>query len=194
MNSANGGSESKGNEAMRNVIMWNMLTLDGRFEGPNQDLSWFVFDDDLEKYILDSQQTADMLLFGRVTYEGMAAYWASAEGVIADFMNAVPKVVFSRTLESADWNNTRLVKENVAEEVVTLKEQPGNDIFIFGSANFASTLMQHGLIDEYRLGINPVVLGSGTPFFKDSPHRRQMQLLEVKLLKSGVVILHYKPE
>lgn len=183
----------KGNGAMRKVILWDMLTLDGRFEGPGRDISWFVFDDDLERYILDTQQTADTLLFGRVTYEGMAGYWPTAEGVIADFMNAVPKVVFSRTLESADWNNSRLVKENAAEEVQKLKEQPGGDIFVFGSADFAATLIEHDLVDEYRIGVNPVVLGSGTPFFKDSPHRRQLQLLEVTPLKSGLVILHYKP-
>lgn len=178
---------------MRNLIIWNMMTLDGRFEGPNQDISWFVFDDDLERYILDSQGAVGTVLFGRVTYEGMASYWPSEEGVIADFMNSVPKVVFSRTLERADWNNTTLVKENVPEEVAKLKEQPGNDIFVFGSANFAATLMQHGLIDEYRLGINPLVLGRGTPLFKDSPASFPMTLMEVKPLKSGVVILHYKP-
>ena len=182
----------KGNGAMRKVILWDMLTLDSRFEGPDQDISWFLFDEELERYILDTQQSADTLLFGRVTYEGMASYWPTAEGVIADFMNAVPKVVFSRTLESADWNNSRLVKENVAEEVRRLKEQPGGDIFVFGSADFAATLLEEGLVDELRIGFNPVVLGSGTPFFKESPHRQQMQLLEVKPLKSGVVILHYQ--
>jgi dihydrofolate reductase len=180
---------------MRKVIMWNMVTLDGFFEGPNKgQIDWFLFDDELEKYIIDSQMSADMLLFGRVTYEGMAAYWPSAEGQIADFMNSVPKVVFSRTLERADWNNTRLVKENVPEEVSQLKQQPDGDIFVFGSADFASTLMQHGLVDEYRFGINPVVLGGGTPFFKGSPHRLNLKLLEARTLKSGLVLLHYKPE
>jgi dihydrofolate reductase len=170
-----------------------MLTLDGRFEGPGQDISWFLFDEELERYILETQQTADTLLFGRVTYEGMASYWPTAVGVIADFMNAIPKVVFSRTLDTADWNNSRLVKDNVAEEVRRLKAQPGGDIFVFGSADFADTLFEHGLVDEVRIGLNPVVLGSGTPFFKDSPHRRQLQLLQLRPLKSGVVILHYQP-
>lgn len=180
---------------MRKLIMWNMVTLDGFFEGPNKgQIDWFLSDDELEKYILDVQVSAGTFLFGRVTYELMAAYWPSAEGQIADFMNSVPKVVVSSTLERADWNNTRLVKENVPEEVSQLKQQPGGDIFVVGSANLLSTLMQHGLIDEYRLGVNPIVLGSGTPLFKGGPHRLNLKLLEARTLKSGLVILHYSPE
>src|SRR5262249_2226131 len=110
------------------------------------------------------------------------------------FMNRVPKVVFSRTLEKAEWNNTRLVRANVPQEVAHLKQQPGGDIFVFGSANLASTLMEHGLVDEYRFGINPVVLGSGTPLFKGSPSRLNLKLREAWPLKSSLVILHYKPE
>jgi dihydrofolate reductase len=179
---------------MRRVIMWNMVTLDGFFEGPNREIDWFRFDEDLEKYIKGSQMSsADTLLFGRVTYQVMAAYWPSAHGQIADFMNNVTKIVCSRTLEQTEWNNSRLIKANVPEEVSRLKQQPGKDIFVFGSANLASTLMQHGLIDEYRLGVNPVVLGGGTPLFKGSADRLDLKLLEARPLESGVVILHYTP-
>ena len=108
-------------------------------------------------------------------------------------MNNVPKVVFSRTLEKAEWNNTRLVKANAEEEVIKLKQQPGKDLFIFGSANLSATLMQHNLIDEYRLGITPVVLGGGNPLFKPNPDRLRMKLLEVRPFKTGCVILFYKP-
>jgi dihydrofolate reductase len=182
-------------DAVRNVILWDMLSLDGYFEGPEKgNIDWFRFDEDLEKYILGTQQSADTLLFGRVTYEGMAAYWPSAEGQIAGFMNSVPKVVFSRTLESADWNNTTLVKENAPEEVAKLKQQPGGDIFVFGSADFSRTLIEHDLVDEYRFGINPVLLGSGVPFFRRSGGRRNLKLLEAKPFRSGLVILHYRPE
>src|SRR5690606_38616179 len=132
-------------------------------------IDWFLFEEEeLEPYILESQMGAGTLLFGRVTYEGMASYWPSEEGPIAEFMNSVPKVVFSRTLDTADWNNTRLVKDNAAEEVRQLKEEDGGTIFVFGSADFTSTLIEHDLIDEYRLGINPLLLGRGTPFFKGS--------------------------
>jgi dihydrofolate reductase len=170
-----------------------MVTVDGFFEGPNRNIDWFVFDDELEKYILETQVNADTLLFGRVTYQLMADYWPSAEGRIADFMNAVPKVVVSKTLNKAEWNNTRLIRDNAPGKIAELKQQPGKDIFVFGSANLSSTLMQHGLIDEYRLGVNPIVLGSGTPLFNGGRSKLDLKLLETRPLKSGVVILHYQP-
>src|SRR5574341_1510330 len=123
---------------MRKLIMWNMVTLDGFFEGPKRwEIDWHehVWGEELEQFSIQQSKSADMLLFGRVTYEGMANYWPSAQGEIADFMNSVPKVVFSRTLEKAEWNNTRLVKANAEEEVAHLKQQSGKDIYVFGSAN-----------------------------------------------------------
>jgi dihydrofolate reductase len=178
---------------MRKLILWDMVTLNGLFEGPDHDISWFVFEDELENYIRETQAAADTLLFGRVTYEMMASYWPSAEGWIADFMNGVEKIVFSRTLSKADWNNTKLLKRDVAGEVAKLKKAPGNDIFVFGSADLSATLIEEGLVDEYRLGINPVVLGEGVPFFKAGMKRVNLRLLETRPLKSGVVILHYAP-
>jgi len=176
--------------------MWNMVTLDGYFEGPKPwEIDWHeeVWGEELEQLSLEQSKTADMLLFGRLTYEGMAAYWSSATGEIADFMNAVPKVVFSTTLDQAAWNNTRLVKSRAAEEVAELKQQPGNNLYIFGSAQLCATLMPIGLIDEYRLGINPLVLGRGNPLFKQLPDRVRMRLLEARPLRSGCVILRYEP-
>lgn len=181
---------------MRKLIMWNMVTLDGYFEGPKSwDIDWHnvVWGEELEQFSIEQSRSIGMLFFGRVTYEGMAAYWTSATGEIADFMNAVPKIVFSRTLDKAEWKNTRLVKEHAAEEVAKLKQQAGKDLFIFGSANLSSTLMRHGLIDEYRLGLTPVVLGGGNPLFKTSPNQMQMKLVEARPLKSGCVILRYQP-
>jgi len=182
---------------MRKVIMWNLVTLDGYFEGPKPwDIVWheIVWGDELERLSIEQANDAGMLLFGRVTYEGMASYWPSQKGEIADFMNAIPKVVFSRTLERADWKNTKLVRWKAEEEVPKLKQQPGKDLFIFGSANLCSTLTRHGLIDEYRLGLVPVVLGRGNPLFKSSEDRIRLQLVEARPLKSGCVILRYRPE
>ena len=179
---------------MRKLIIWDMMTIDGFFEGPDRDISWFVFEEDLENYIRETQKKADTLVFGRVTYELMAAYWPSKQGWIADFMNNIEKIVFSRTLRSADWNNAKPFKGNVAEEVSKLKARDGGDIFVFGSADLTSTLMEHDLIDEYHLGINPVILGRGTPLFKGSSSKRPLKHLETRTLKSGVVILHYAPE
>jgi len=177
---------------MRKLIMWNMVTVDGYFEGPDQDMSWFVFEV-VDRYILETRLSADTLLYGRVTYQMMAGYWPSAEGPGADFINTVPKIVCSRTLDKAEWSNTTLVKENVPDEISKLKQQRGKDIVLFGSANLAATLTAHGLIDEYRLAVNPVVLGRGTPLFKDSPDRLDLKLLGTRPLESGVVILHYAP-
>ena len=174
--------------------MWNLVSLDGFFEGAKSwDLGWHesVWGDELERLSIDQLKSADMLLFGRVTYEGMAGYWPSAKGEVADRMNNIRKVVFSRTLEKASWNNTKLVKGNAAEEVAKLKEQSGKDLFIFGSANLSSTLMRHHLIDEYRLCLAPIVLGTGTPLFKASPETMKLKLIEARPLKSGGVILRY---
>lgn len=177
--------------------MWNLVTLDGYFEGTKSwDLDWheYVWGDELEQFGLEQAATADLLLFGRVTYEGMAAHWSSAEGETADFMNSVSKVVFSRSLETADWNNTRLVKDRVEEEVARLKQQPGTDILVFGSADLSSTLMQRDLIDEYRLCVVPVVLGEGNPLFKAHPEQVKMQLVDTRPLETGGVILRYRPD
>jgi dihydrofolate reductase len=179
---------------MRKVIMWNMVSVEGFFEAPDHDLSWFIFEDELSDYITGTQQDAETLLFGRTTYEMMAGYWPTAEGQIADFMNRVEKVVFSTTLQGAGWNNTRLVSKDVHAEVQKLKRRDGGDIFVFGSAELASTLVSRGLVDEYWFGINPVLLGNGTPLFKGGFDRTSLKLLTVKPLKSGVVILHYAPQ
>ena len=177
--------------------MWNVVTLDGFFEGPKSwELDWHdsVWGDELEKYSIEQSKSTGMLLFGRVTYEGMASYWSSEKGEIADFMNTIPKIVFSKTMKKAEWNNTTLVKGNAVEEVAKLKRQPGKNIFVFGSANLSSTLLEHDLFDEIDLALAPVILGRGNPLFKASPDRLKMKLLEARPLKSGGVILRYEPE
>jgi dihydrofolate reductase len=182
---------------MRRLILWNMVSLDGFFGGPHSwEIDWhqYGWGEELERISLEQLKSADTLIFGRKTYQGMADYWSSAKGEIAELMNSIPKIVFSRTLENAAWNNTSLVKANAETEVVKMKQRPGKDMFIFGSANLSSTLAKHGLIDEYRLGIVPVVLGGGNPLFKPGPDRMKMKLLEAKPLKSGCVILRYQPE
>ena len=178
---------------MRQLIMWNLITLDGFFEGRKKwELDWheYVWGEELERLSIEQTKSADMILFGRVTYEGMAAYWPSAKGEVADIMNSIPKVVFSNTLERADWNNTRLVKGRAEDEVAKLKKQgSGGDMFVFGSADLSSSLIRAGLFDEYRLCIVPMVLGGGTPLFKPAPERVRMNLLETRQLKTGGVIL-----
>ncbi len=179
---------------MRKLIMWNLVTLDGLFEGPKSwEIDWHdtIWGDELEQYAIEQ---SGMLLFGRVTYEGMASYWPTQKGEVADFMNSIPKVVFSRTLKKAEWNNTRLVKDNVVEEVIKLKKEPGKPLFVFGSADLSSTLLKHGLFDELDLALTPLLLGRGNPLFKPNSERIKMKLLEARPLKSGGVILRYQPE
>lgn len=181
---------------MRKLIMWNMVTLDGFFEGRKSwEIDWhdYAWGRETEQFVSEQEKTIGAVLFGRMTYEGMAGYWKTATGETADFMNGIPKVVFSRTLTAADWNNTRLIKENAIEEVATLKQQSGKDVYIFGSAQFSSTLISAGLIDEYRLGLTPVILGNGNPLFKVHPERMRLKLIEARPLATGLVILRYQP-
>lgn len=192
MTTPGGGPETK-----RRLIVWNLVTLDGFFEGPRKwSLDWhdYVWGEELERFSLDQAASADMLLFGRVTYEGMAAYWTTAEGAVADFMNSVSKVVFSGTLDDVAWHNTRLVREDAEAEVRRLKREPGKDILVFGSAELCSMLLERGLVDELRLGVVPVVLGGGTPLFKPNPEELRMDLLEARPLTTGCVILRYRPQ
>jgi dihydrofolate reductase len=177
--------------------MWNVITLDGYFEGDqNWDLPWheLVWGEELERFSLAQLESADVLLFGRVTYEGMAAYWQTATGEIADYMNRLPKAVCSRTLATAGWNNTTLVKGDVREEIAKLKLQGDGNMFVFGSANLSSTLINAGLFDEYRIGIAPVVHGRGRQLFGEGLKPQRLQLLEARPLSTGCVILHYLPE
>ena len=180
---------------MGKIVMWNLMTLDGYFEGTKKwDLDFHnqVWGNELERLSLEQLNQCNSLIFGRVTYEGMAAYWTTAtgEGEVAGFMNSLPKIVFSRTLTKADWNNTRLVKDNIEGEVAKLK-QSEKDSFIFGSADLSATLMKLGLIDEYRICVVPMILGGGTLLFKPNTEQLKLQLLNTQVLNNGGVILRY---
>ena len=180
---------------MGRLVMWNLVTLDGLFEGPNHALSFHldVWGDELERLAIEQNKTAGALVFGRLTYELMANHWPTAKGEVADFMNSVPKVVFSRTLARADWSNTRLFAGDVPATVARLKRETAKDVFVFGSADLCESLMAHGLFDEFRLCLTPHVLGAGTPLFKPARERRKLTLLEARPLSNGTVILRYAP-
>ena len=182
---------------MRKLIMWNVITLDGYFEGnQNWDLSFHnvIWGQELEKLSIEQLRSADYLVFGRVTYEGMAAYWTNAQGEqeeIADLMNSIPKLVFSKTLKSADWNNTTLIKENASAEIRKLKEQGGKDMYVFGSANLSETFINDNLFDEYRIEIASVILGSGRLLFRQGIASQNLSLVSTQQLLKGGVILKY---
>ena len=184
---------------MREIIVSNYVSLDGFFAGPNGEIDWFMWDEETAEYSKGLAASIDTILFGRVTYELMASYWPTSaaiidDPIIADLMNGLPKIVFSRTLQKAEWNNTRLVKDHIAEEITRLKGQPGKDLAIFGSANLLSSLIQMDLVDEHRIIVNPIVLGKGTPLFQGIIERLELKLLKTKVFASGNVLLYYQPE
>jgi dihydrofolate reductase len=179
---------------MRKLIMWNLQTLDGYFEGKapwDLDFHMTAWGDELEQLSLEQVKEVGTLLYGRATYEGMFAHWSKATGPIADFMNEVPKVVFSSTLDAATWKNTRLVRRDAADEVAELKRGEGKDLFVFGSAKLSDSLMRGGLFDEIRICLAPVVLGAGVPLFKPGSPRQNFKLLQARPLTTGGVILRY---
>ena len=183
---------------MRKVILFNLVTLDGFFEGSNGEIDWHNVDEEFNEFAVHQVSTADGLIFGRVTYELMASYWPTpaaqaADPIVAEKMNTMPKIVFSRTLNTVEWNNTRLVKGDAAEEISKIKQQPGRDLLIFGSADLASNLTNLGLIDEYRIMVNPVVLGKGKPLFKDIKGKLNLRLLRTRNFSNGNVLLYYEP-
>jgi dihydrofolate reductase len=179
---------------MAKLVMWNLMTLDGFVEGPNRDISWHedVWGEELEQLSIGQLTEAGGLLFGRVTYQLMANHWPGATGEVADSMNALPKYVFSRALAKSDWNNTQMFGSDVPGTVARLKRENTKDIFLFGSADLAASLMPHGLIDEFRIAVNPIILGGGTPLFK-AGERHKLKLLDSRTLSTGVVILRYSP-
>lgn len=179
---------------MRKLIMWNVITLDGCFQGKeNWDLSFheLVWGPELEKRSIEQLQSADYLVFGRVTYEGMAAYWQKAEGTIADMMNSIPKIVISRTLKSAEWNNSQIIGENVSAEILKLKYQGDKDMYVFGSANLSETFINDGLFDEFRICLAPAILGNGQQLFRHGIASKRLSLFSSQQLVNGGIILNY---
>ncbi len=184
---------------MAKLIIWNIMSLDGCFEGAAPwDLSMHetVWGPELEALSKEQLADAAVLLFGKNTYEGMFEYWAkenSETGEISDGMNNAPKAVVSTSLPSAAWNNTRLLRS--IDEVTALKRDAPKNIFVFGSAKLTSSLREAGLIDEYRICIAPILLGNtgGAPMFKPSNARERLDLIKAEPITGGGVLLFYKP-
>jgi dihydrofolate reductase len=183
---------------MRKLFVFNLVSLDGFFAGPDGELDWHNVDAEFNEYAISMLDSVDTLLFGRVTYDLMAGYWPTPEGVkddplVAQRMNDLSKVVFSRTMDKAGWRNTRLVMDNIVDEIKNLKKQSGKDMVILSSGTIVSQFAQSGLIDEYRFMVNPIVLGSGKPMFQDLKDRLPLKLLKTWTFRSGNVLLTYKP-
>jgi dihydrofolate reductase len=177
---------------MRKVVAAEYVSVDGVMENP----AWTgeFWSDELAKAQYDLLFASDALLLGRVTYQGFAAAWPTMEGT-GDFgvrMNTMPKYVVTRTLDTAEWNAT-LIKGDVAQAVAELKQQPGQNLLIYGSADLVNTLMEHDLIDEYRLMLHPVVVGSGKRLFREGHATKSLRLADMQQTGTGVLILTYAP-
>jgi dihydrofolate reductase len=179
---------------MRKVIVSEFVTLDGVMEAPH--LWSFQFgSEEQQKYKFDELFASDALLLGRVTFQGLAAAWPNMKGTgeYGERINSMPKYVASTTLTEMEWNAS-LIKGDLAEEVSRLKQQSGQNILVFGSCELVNTLTQLDLIDEYRLMVFPIVLGSGKRVFRDGSEKKVLRLVETKTFSSGVVVLTYQPE
>lgn len=177
-----------------------MVSVDGYFAGPNGEIDWHNVDDEFNLFAIDQLQKAAVLLFGRVTYNLMAGYWPAAAAnpstskediMVAERMNNLPKIVFSKTLEKSGWNNTKVIKKIGKLEIEKLKQEQTNDIFIFGSGQIVREFTKLGLVDEFRLMVNPVILGSGKSLFKD---KLNLALLTTRVFGNGNVLLYYQPK
>jgi dihydrofolate reductase len=184
---------------MRKLIVSEFVTLDGVMEAPGGEeghphTGW-VFDfmsPEQEQYKLDEVLESEAQLLGRVTYEGFAAAWPARSGPFADKMNSMPKFVVSSTLQELEWDNTTLIQGDVADEVAKLKQQEGGPILVAGSCTLVHTLVEHDLVDEYRLMIFPVILGSGKRLFPETPDKTVLKLADTQTFSSGVVVHTYR--
>ncbi len=183
---------------MRRVLFFMMITVDGYYAGPDGGIDWHNVDGEFNDFAIAQLNEVDTLLFGRETYELMASYWPTRDAVqddpvVAGKMNSLPKIVFSTTLGDVTWQNTRLIRDNVAAEVKRLKQQEGQDLLILGSSKLASTFIDQGLLDEARLMVNPVALGRGKSLFAGINDRLKLRLTKTRTFGSGNVLLYYEP-
>jgi len=185
---------------MRKLIVFNQVSLDGYFAGMNGDLSWahqVKQDAEWTGFVADNASGGGVLVFGRITYEMMAGYWPTAQAlkdnpVVAAEMNSLPKVVFSRTLGKASWNNTKLVKSDLPGEIRRMKQESGKDMVILGSGSIVSQLAQEGLVDEYQIIVNPVAIGAGRTMFEGIRRKLALKRTKTRVFGNGNVLVCYE--
>jgi dihydrofolate reductase len=183
---------------MRKVTVFNFITLNGYFKGPDGDISWHKHGAEENEYAAEMLKSGNTLLFGRVTYEMMASYWPTPiaiknDPMVAAGMNNADKIVFSKTLKKVEWSNTRIVKDNIGEEIEKMKKMPGKDMTLLGSGTILTQFAEQSLIDEYQIMVDPIVIGDGTPIFKGIRNKLDLKLTSTRTFKSGVVLLCYQP-
>lgn len=187
---------------MRTLASFLMVSVDGYFEARNpEDFEWHTVDDEFNDFAVKQLDASDCLIFGRVTYQGMAQFWPTRTAIeneprVASRMNQTSKIVISRTIDRPDpeWNNTSLIKDDIHDELSKLKQQSGKDILVLGSSNLTASLISMGLLDELRLIVNPIVLVEGHPVLGTLKERTRLTLLEHRIFRSGNVLLTYEPQ
>jgi dihydrofolate reductase len=182
---------------MRKIIVLSYLTMDGFTGSKDGSSDWIVWDDGVNDYYKETQRTADAVLFGRATYEPFKAYWgtsksSSEDREMVDYINQVRKIVFSRSLKTADWNNAEVVNEISPDKIKAMKQEPGKNILVMGSGSVVSQLENAGLIDEYRFISLPVILGEGKPYFTDLDNVLQLKLIETRKFDCGSILHRYQ--
>ena len=184
---------------MRRLIVFNQVSLDGFFTDKNNDMSWAHRQDpEWNAFTAENASGGAELVFGRITYDMMASYWPTPQAfesnpAVAEAMNELPKVVFSRSLDRAGWKNTQLIQSDIAGEVRKMKQQPGMDLLIMGSGSIVSQLTDAGLIDQYQVVVNPIVLGGGRTMFDGVRNRMNLKLERTRSFHNGNVVLWYVP-
>jgi dihydrofolate reductase len=180
--------------SMRKVVAVELVSVDGVMESP-EEWAFSYSNDEMNEANASGMNTSDALLLGRVTYEQMAAFWPRQPGgdPMVDYINSVRKHVVSTTLEKVEWNNSTLIKSRVVEEITELKHQPGKDITILGSGALVRSLLGDGLLDELRLMVHPVILGSGKRLFEDGDDRKSLEFMDSRTFDTGVLYLTYRP-
>jgi dihydrofolate reductase len=185
---------------MRRLAVFNSISVDGYFVDLNGDMSWaHNWDAEFNEFVEGNARGGGELVFGRITYELMASYWPTPlamknDPVVAQGMNSLPKVVFSRTMEKASWSNTKLVKGDPAAEIRKMKKAPGNLMVIMGSGSIVSQAAQEGLIDEYQVVVIPIVLGKGRTMFDGVKEKLALRLTKSRVFSNGNVFLCYEPK
>lgn len=185
---------------MRKLIIDSIISLDGYYTDPNNSIDWFDFDEKEQEWSKEINRRVDTIIYGRRTYEEFSAFWPTPQPEKIGFdpllirqLRELPKIVFSRSLSSAPWNPSTIVRENPDEAISKMKKESGKDIVVVGSGSVVTSLVRAGLVDEYRIRVRPIILGAGKPLFSDSNARHPLRLVSSQQFDNGVIGLHYEP-
>ncbi|MHB8566345.1 MAG: dihydrofolate reductase family protein [Nitrososphaerales archaeon] len=185
---------------MRKLIIDSIISLDSYYTDPNNSIDWFDFDDGEQEWSKEILRRVDTMIYGRRTYEEFSEFWPTPQPETMGFdsfliqrLRELPKIVFSRSLPSAPWKPSTIVRENPGEAISKMKKESGKDLVVVGSGSVVNSLVREGLVDEYRIRVRPIILGAGKQLFSDRNARHPLKLVSSKQFDNGVIGLHYEP-